>query len=362
MERIGVGIIGSQFAAELHAEALGRLRDVALVAVASPTENHVRDFAERHHVAHWFTDYRDLLAMDAIDMVILTLPNYLHAQACVDAAAAGKHVVCEKPLCLNLEEADRMIEACRVGGVKLMYAETLAFTPKYRRAKELADVGALGKLHLIKQAEKHDGPHSPWFWDVDLSGGGATFDLGCHGIEYCRYVMNKEPVTSVYAHMNQFMHSARTEGDDHALIAIEFVSGAIGVIEASWCHPGGMDDRVELHGNAGSTYADLLHGNALTTFSTAGYEYAVEKAAGTKGWTFTVYDEIGAYGFPEEDRHFVGCVREGLDPIENGEDGKAVLEIVMAAYESARTGRKVKLPFRPKVKKPIDLWQASADQ
>jgi predicted dehydrogenase len=117
----------------------------------------------------------------------------------VDAAAAGKHVVCEKPLAVNLAEADRMIEACRRAGRKLMYAEELCFAPKYVRLKQLLDDGALGKPVLLKQSEKHDGPHAPHFWDVDCSGSGITMDMGCHAIEFFRWLLGHPPVRSVYA-------------------------------------------------------------------------------------------------------------------------------------------------------------------
>src|SRR5213076_2787471 len=91
-------------------------------------------------------------------MISITAPNRLHAQITIDAARAGKHVVCEKPMCLTLEEADAMIDACREAGVLLLYAEELFFAPKYVKAKQLADEGAFGRVHLVKQGEKHSGP------------------------------------------------------------------------------------------------------------------------------------------------------------------------------------------------------------
>src|SRR5262249_7123927 len=271
MGSVGVGIVGSQFSADLHADALSRLRQVDLVGVASRSVEHARHLADRWGVRSVHDDYRKLLDDRDVQIVNLCVPNDLHAEMCVAAAPAGKHVIVEKPFCPNLQEAERMIAACREAGVKLMYAETLCFTPKYVRAKRLADEGALGKVHLIKQSEKHYGPHSDWFCDVNRSGGGAAMDLGCHGVEFFRFVMNKEPVVSVWARMNQFLWGKRTRADDHALIVLEFASGAIGVAEESWCHQGGMDDRTEIHGDLGATYADLLHGNALTTFSEPGY-------------------------------------------------------------------------------------------
>src|SRR5437016_3217207 len=264
----------------------------------------------------------------------------------LEAAAAGKHVVVEKPLCLNLAEADRMIDSCRKAKVKLMYAEELCFTPKYVRLKQLLDGGALGLPTLLKQSEKHSGPHAPHFWDVNRSGGGVTMDMGCHAIEFFRWMLGRPAIQSVYAQMNTSVHANKARGEDNAIIILEFPGGAVALAEESWTKLGGMDDRAEVHGSHGVAYADLLHGNAIETYSTTGYGYAVEKAGSTKGWSFTIYEEAWNYGFPQEMAHFVDCVQNDKQPLVTGEDGRAVLETLFAAYESARTGRKVLLPFR----------------
>jgi len=356
MNPVGVGIIGSQFIAELHAEAFKRVPDAKVVAVASPTQAHAKAFAAKHQVARWFTDYHELLNLKEVEVVSLCLPNHLHCQATVDAATAGKHVICEKPLCLNLQEADRMIAACKEAGVKLMYAEELCFTPKYVRAKQLVDEGALGKVYLVKQSEKHFGPHSDWFWNVERSGGGVLLDMGCHGIEFARWILGRPRATSVYAHCATYVHKDRTRGDDNAILLVEFANDAVALIEESWARVGGMDDRAEIYGSKGVTYADLLHGSSLETFSEVGYGYAVEKAPTTTGWTFTMYEELWNYGFPQEMQHFIDCVRLDQKPSVTGEDGKAVLEIMMAAYASAGAGKRIALPFATDAKRPIDLW------
>jgi predicted dehydrogenase len=139
-----------------------------------------------------------------------------------DGVEPGKHVVMEKPLCLNLAEADRMIDACRQARVKLMYAEELCFTPKYVRLKQLLDSGALCEPTLLKQSEKHDGPHARHFWDVNRSGGGVTMDMGCHAIEFFRWMIGRPPIKSVYAQMSTQVHRDKTEGDDNALIILGF--------------------------------------------------------------------------------------------------------------------------------------------
>jgi predicted dehydrogenase len=356
---VGVGLIGSQFISTIHAEALRSCAQAEIVAAASATAEHARAFAERFHVPHHFTDYRRLLDMPEVDMIVIGAPNHLHCPMTVDAANAGKHVVVEKPLCLNLAEADRMIEACRSAGVELMYAEELCFAPKYVRLKQLLDSGALGAPTLVKQSEKHDGPHAEHFWDVERSGGGVTMDMGCHAIEFFRWILGGRRITSVYAQMATQVHGGRTRGDDNALLIVEFEGGVVALAEESWTKLGGMDDRAEVHGSKGVAYADLLHGNSIETYSAVGYDYAVEKAGSTVGWSFTIYEEAWNYGFPQEMAHFVECVQNDRPPLVTGEDGRAVLEAIFAAYESAGSGHKVPLPFTTKAAKPIDLWRRS---
>jgi predicted dehydrogenase len=355
MDKVRVGLIGSGFVSAIHYEALRRVPRAEVVAVASPRG--ATRFAAERGIPRGFADYRQLLECRDVDMVVVGVPNDLHCRITVDAAAAGKHVVVEKPLALNLDEADRMIEACRQARVKLMYAEELCFAPKYVRLKELVDEGALGRVYLVKQSEKHDGPHSDWFWDIRRSGGGVAFDMGCHAIEFFRWMLGKPPALDVYAHLTTSVRFDKTQGDDNAVILVNFAGGATGLAEESWSKPGGMDDRAEVYGSEGVAYADLLRGSSILTYSERGYSYAVEKAGLTRGWSFTMFEEIWNYGFPQEFEHFVNCVAEDREPRETGEDGRAVLQVLMAAYESARTGRRVSLPFRPAVRAPIELWK-----
>jgi myo-inositol 2-dehydrogenase/D-chiro-inositol 1-dehydrogenase len=154
------------------------------------------------------------------------------------------------------------------------------------------------------------------------------------------------------------MHAGRTRGEDNAVTIVEFEGGIIGVAEDSWAKLGGMDDRIEVYGTQGVSYADLFAGNAALTYSEQGYGYALEKAGSTRGWTFTIFEEAFNQGYPQELRHFIDCVRTDTTPLVTGEDGRAVLEIIYAAYESAGTGRKVIPGTRRGVAKPIDLWLA----
>ena len=356
-KKVGVGLVGSQFISSIHAEALKTVTDAEIIAVISPTKGNAKGFAAKHGIPHHFTKIEEMLAMDEIDMIAIGAPNYLHCEITLKAAKAGKHIVVEKPLCMNLAEADQMIDACKKANVKLMYAEELCFTPKYVRLKGLLDEGALGKPIILKQSEKHDGPHADHFWDVERSGGGVTMDMGCHAIEFFRWINGRKPIKSVYAQMTTSVHTDKTIGDDNAIIILEFENGVIAIAEESWTKLGGMDDRAEIHGSEGVAYADVLQGNSIQTYSKKGVGYAVEKAGNTVGWSFTMYEEIWNYGFPQEFAHFVDCVKNDKKPLVTGEDGRAVLEVIFAAYESAGTHKKVFMPFSSKVDKPYKLWK-----
>lgn len=360
MDTVRVGLIGSGFISEVHAEALRQVAGVQIVAVASPTPGNAERFAERHGIPNHYTDDRALLDHKEIDLVVIGAPNDLHASLTIRAAEAGKHVVVDKPMALSLEECDRMIAACEKAGVMLGYGEELCYAPKYVRLKRMVDDGVLGRIHLVKQSEKHDGPHSPWFYDTKRSGGGVTLDMGCHAIEFFRWILGKDgqkaKITGAYAQMGTYLHGDRTDADDESLLILDFECGAVGLAEESWTKPGGMDDRAEVFGSEGQAYADLLYGSSLRAYTHRKVGYAVEKAGEAKGWTFPMFEENWNYGFPQEMQHFVDCVREGRTPLTNGHDGRAVLEAIFALYASASEGRRITLPFDTAAERPIDLW------
>src|SRR5258708_40104951 len=127
-----------------------------------------------------------------------------------------------------------MMEACRRARTKLMYAEELCFPPKYVRLKQLIDEGAFGTIPLAKQCEKHDGPHAPWFWDVQRSGGGVTMDMGCHAVEFFRWLLGgpdggKAGVRSVYADLETYVHGDHTQGDDSTTLILKSDAGGTAI-------------------------------------------------------------------------------------------------------------------------------------
>ena len=360
MEKTKVAVIGAGFIANIHLESYTRfVHDAEVVAIFGRNLEKAQALAGQYGVEKAYDDIDKLLEECETDVVDICVPNYMHHDVCMKAAAKGKHVICEKPLAMNLEEADDMINACEKAGVKLMYAEELCFAPKYERVRQMAQQGAFGDIYMLKQGEKHDGPHSKWFYSKETAGGGVMMDMGCHALAWFRWMNGCNPVKSVYADMKTVFHKDITDCDDNVIAVVEFENGVTGIAETSWAKPGGMDDRIEVYGNKGVVYADLFRGNSALTYSVDGYGYAAEKAGSTKGWTFTIFEEAFNQGYPQELEHFICCVRTGGQPVVTGKDGRAVLEIIYAAYESAGTGMKTEISqiLDKKAPYPMALWK-----
>ncbi len=200
--------------------------------------------------------------------------------------------------------------------------------------------GGIGRVLWVRSRESHSGPHSPHFWDVEKTGGGAMNDLGCHCIAAARYFFGKEDaVVEAMAWGARLVHEGKTAGEDNALLVLKFASGGIGHCELSWTTKGGLDLRNEIHGADGSIFTDVTRGTPITSFTTRPAGYVVEKADADTGWTRPLPEEAFAYGYQAEMRHFVECVRDGVTPRETYRDGYVVNCILDAGYESMRTGR-----------------------
>ncbi len=360
-DTVGVALVGSGFIGDTHLQSLAQAQGARVVAIAGRTAEGAAELAAKHGVPESFGDYRAVLERDDVDVVLVAAPNDTHCPVVVAAAAAGKHVICEKPLARTLDEADAMIAATEAAGVLLMYGEQLGFAPKYRRAAELVAEGAFGDVFQVRHGEQHFGPHSDWFWQGARAGGGVMMDMGCHSAELIRILYGKPPVESVSATLRTFAHADRTDLDDHALATITLGGGRLGLLEASWARHGGMNDTLEIVGDGGVAWVDLLRGSSIVAYSEEGYGYAVEKASSTKGWSYAMFEESWNYGMPQEVQHFVDCVRGLAEPRETGDDGRVILEIVYAAYLSAGLGRTVNFPLQltdeERATLPYLLWK-----
>lgn len=352
-KKIGIAIIGTGFISQVHIKALSGLSDVYIRAIYGRDEKKAAMAAESSGIPRSYSDYDRLLADPTINVVVLGLPNYQHAAFALKAFESGKHVICEKPLAVNLEDAAAMVRASTRAKLVLGYAEELVFVPKFQRAVELSARG-IGKIYHARQVEKHDGPYSPWFFKPETAGGGCLMDMGCHSMEMLRFARGKQKVEWVQAYMSTVLHKDKTNMEDHVILMMGFEDGSMGQAESSWALKGGMDSILEIYGTEGVVYADLLKGMGLKAYSEKGFENMWEP---NQGWTHPTFEWDWQNGYPQEDKHFLECVQTGKQPIESGEDGFAILELIYAAYHSAATGRRVYLPFRPAgIPYAVDLW------
>lgn len=336
MERIGAGLIGAGFAANIHANAYARVPDVDVVAVYSRTREHAKEFAEGHSLKAWYTDIEEMLKRPDIDVVSVVVPNYLHARFAEKAIEYGKHLIVEKPFAISVDEADKVVKAAREKHLKLMYAENMVFSPPVHRAKSIIDEGAIGEILIVEARESHSGSHSPYALNKEYCGGGALMNLGVHPVGVALWLINN-PVDRVYAEMGNLYH--KLEAEDHASLLIRFKNNSLATIHASYTVKGGMDDRLEIYGRDGSICVDLFRTSPVKVYSEKGYSYVVEKASLSTGWTSPSVDEVWQLGYSSEMEHFLNCVREDENPFPDGEFGKKVLEVVFAAYKSVEEGK-----------------------
>jgi predicted dehydrogenase len=275
----------------------------------------------------------------ATAVVVIGLPNNLHAEAVALAAKAGKAVLCTKPLGRTAAEAKQMLDTVEAAGVFAGYLEDLVYTPKTLKAIESVRHGALGQVLWARSRETHPGPHSDWFWNKDISGGGAIIDMGCHCIEISRSFIGKDvrPV-EVVCWADTQVHPI--EAEDHAVGLVRYANGAVGQFEVSWTFRGGMDLRDEVAGTAGTVWLNHWLRTGFEMFTAEGETgYVAEKAETDTGWLFPVGDEVAALGYAAMFTDMLDAIDAGRSPMETFYDGYVVNAVMDAAYKSVESKR-----------------------
>ena len=330
---LGTGLIGMFYTMTLHK---GRGRD-RVQRVYSRTEERARQFAEEWEIPRWTTDLAEAIEDRSTDGVVVGLPNNLHQEVVEMAAAAGKAVLCTKPLGRNAAEAKAMLEAVEKAGVFAGYLEDLVYPPKTLKALESVRNGALGRVLWVRSRETHPGPHSDWFWDVEQAGGGAIVDMGCHCVEIIRSFMGKElrPVEAM-CWADTLVHPV--EAEDHGIGLIRFANGSVGQFEVGWAFRGGMDLRDEVAGTEGTIWLNHWLRTGSEMFTAVGQGgYVAEKAEGDTGWLFPVGDEVAELGYKDMFVDMLNAWDEGREPVETFYDGYVVNAILDACYVSAKS-------------------------
>lgn len=282
----------------------------------------------------YLDSYAELLAWHP-DGVIVCAENARHRELVELGAAAGAHVLCEKPLATTLPDARAMIEACRTAGVSLMVAYPVRFAPAFTALKSAYDDGRLGELVAVSGTNNGQIPigSRAWFVDPALAGGGSLMDHTVHLADLMDNLLSASPAVSVYATTNRLLHAdARVEVETGGMLSVRYANGVIATIDCSWSKPdsfptwGGL--TLQLVGSGGIADLDAF-GSRVDGHS------AVARNALWLGFGTDLDGLLIA--------EFVDAVRTGRRPQPDGEVGYRTLEIALAGYASARTGQPVQL-------------------
>lgn len=331
---LGGGFIGRFYADSLHGQ---RGRDRVSVVYARREETAIR-FATDYAVPHYFTDMEEAIKNFETEVVVIALPNNLHETAVNLCVKHKKAVLCTKPLGRNAEEALRMTKACEEAGIFAGYLEDLCYTPKFMKSLISVKNGAIGRILWSKSRETHPGPHSDWFWDINMAGGGAILDLGCHCIEIARNFIGKD-IKPVEVMCWADTQVKPIDAEDHAIGLVKYENGAIGQFEVSWTFRGGMDLRDEVMGTEGTIWINSFLRTGFEMFTSGAGEggYVAEKAESSSGWQFPVGDEAHELGYTNMFTDMFNAMEKGIEPNETFYDGYVVNAIIDAAYKSAKT-------------------------
>ncbi|HEY9261866.1 Gfo/Idh/MocA family oxidoreductase [Chitinophaga sp.] len=333
-----IAMLGSGFIARFYADSLQgqRSRD-KIVSVYSRREESAKKFADDYQVAYQTTEMEVAVANPEVEVVCISLPNNLHEAAVLLCCKHKKAVICTKPLGRNAAEAKRMLEAVEKAGIFHGYLEDLVYTPKFLKALQSVQSGALGRILWAKSRETHPGPHSEWFWDKEQAGGGCILDLGCHCVEIGRNFIGKD-IRPVEVMCWADTQVKPIDAEDHAIGLVKYENGAIGQFEVSWTFRGGLDLRDEVMGTEGTIWTNSFLRTGFDMFTTGkGADYVAEKAESNTGWLFPVGDELNELGYNHMFTDMFNAMESGHAAKETFYDGYVVNAILDAAYKSAAT-------------------------
>jgi len=336
MQRIAM--LGSGFIGRFYADSLQGYRSKdKIISIYSRREESAKKFAEDYQCHHYTTVMEEAIAREDVDIVCISLPNHLHEEAVMLCCKHKKAVMTTKPLGRNAAEAKRMLEAVEAAGIFNGYLEDLVYTPKFIKASQSVQEGALGRVLWAKSRETHPGPHSEWFWDIEQAGGGCILDLGCHCVEITRSYIGKD-IKPVEVMCWADTQVKPIEAEDHAIGLVRYENGAIGQFEVSWTFRGGLDLRDEVMGTEGTIWINSFLRTGFDMFTTGkGGDYIAEKAESNSGWLFPVGDELNELGYNHMFMDMFNALEKGTAPKETFYDGYVVNAILDAAYKSAKS-------------------------
>ena len=332
-----IAFSGTGHISRVHAQAAQSLAGVELAAVVNHRPESMASYAARFGISRQYARVEDLLRDGDVDALLVCTPNYLHAPQAIAALKAGAHVMVEKPMALNAEEAKAMLRASEASGAKLMVAHCWRFDEEVNWIKAQVEAGRLGEILRTKGYGVHVnwGP-AGWFVEARYAGGGALADMGIHAIDVARYLLGDPQPLSVYAKLST--DYTDFDVDDSGTIWINWAGGASSIVESGWWwpHADGPEACAQLYGSGG--FAQLFptrleipdRANAVVNAIDPGYPPIREEQCPQ-----IMYDRQLA--------HFIDCIRDDRPPNPGGAEGLVNMSLIDAALESSRSGEVVRL-------------------
>jgi len=393
MDKVRIGIIGSQFSARFHINSLAKILGIKaeVVAVASRRLENAAAFARDFGIPDYYDDYRRLLERKDIDLVDLCVPTDLHADFCVETARAGKHLICEKPLtgyfgkdrpeenvaCAvkktemlreALADCDRVARAVKDNKVKFLYAENWIYAPHFQKLKRLVKAAG-GTILDIRAEQSHSGSQAAYSRRWKTSGGGAVMRLAAHPIgavihlkhyegmlKYGRPIRAKSLTAEVGRHgkiasfakeAKKYLVSDWEDVEDWGMMVITFDDDAHATIISSDGVLGGVRNVMNVYLSNAVVNVNMNPSNTLEVYAPEPHiladEYLVEKLETKAGWNFPSPDDDWVKGYREEMEDFVDAVLYDREPVSGFDLARDVVEVIYSAYVSAEEGRRVAL-------------------
>lgn len=345
--KVRVGLVGCGNIGKTHAQALAQLAEADFVATCDADEGRAEALAAQHGVPEVFTDVGALFRSGKVEAVCVCTPHPNHGAVVMAAAEAGVHVLCEKPLTVDIGEANRMVEAADKAGIKFGGIFQRRFWPAAQRIRDAIDTGKLGTVTLGECAVRIWRPESyfaqdAWRGKWATEGGGVLMNQAVHAIDLLQWYVG--PVKEVFGRYNTFMHGAYIDVEDTAVATLVCENGALATIQAASTYNPTFGFRVAVHGTSCATASvwEMPEGReGVNDIWNIPGEEATQYV-----WQEGVEPGPGFPGFHVlQIQDFLQAVRDDRAPAVTGAEAKKALEIILAIYESSRSGRVVTLPL-----------------